>query len=97
MGNIIQWLENHEGTCMWKAYLGIECPGCGMQRSFISLLKGNIIESIHLYPALFPILIMLIVLCLHLKFDFKYGARFLIINFIFTASTMIISYLIKIL
>jgi hypothetical protein len=97
MGNIVQWLENHEGTCMWKTYLGIECPGCGMQRSFISLLKGNVMESIHLFPALLPMIMMLMVLFLHLKFDFKYGAKFLIINFIFTASIILISYLIKIL
>ena len=72
--NFISWLESHQGTCFYKRFLGIECPGCGMQRAFIELLKGNILESIILYPALFPLLFTLIYLVFHLIFNFKHGA-----------------------
>lgn len=28
--------------CVWKYLFGITCPGCGMTRAYISLLKGDI-------------------------------------------------------
>ena len=83
------------GTCFYKKYFGIECPGCGMQRSFIELLKGNIFESIKLYPALLPIIFTFIFLILHLTFKYKNGALILKISFIFTALLMIIAYIVK--
>jgi hypothetical protein len=94
--DMIHWLENHMGSCFYKRYFGIECPGCGMQRSFIELLKGNVVESFLLYPALFPLLFTLFYLILHLIFKYKHGALVLKISFIFTTSIMIIAYIIKI-
>jgi len=46
--------------CSWKETFGIECPGCGAQRSFVELIHGNISESIHLFPALIPLLATII-------------------------------------
>lgn len=83
------------GGCVFKRFFGIECPGCGMQRSIIELLKGNILESIKLYPALLPMIFTLIFLILHLIFRYKNGALILKISFIFTAMLMIISYIVK--
>jgi hypothetical protein len=75
--------------CPIHKFMGIECPGCGMQRAIIELLKGNFIESICAYPALFPISIMLIYLILHLKFQFKNGA--LILKYFFIINSIIVS------
>ncbi len=93
--DFIHWLENHMGSCFYKSHFGVECPGCGMQRSFIELLKGNLTESFFLYPALLPIIFTLVFLILHIIYKYKNGALILKISFIFTASTMIISYIIK--
>lgn len=93
----ISWLEQHEGTCFYKKYFGIECPGCGFQRSFIELLKGNFFESIKLYPALLPLILMYIFLVLHLIFKFKNGARILLYMFITNVFIIITSYILKIL
>lgn len=60
--------------CPAKHFFHIDCPGCGMQRSIIALLKGNLIESLSLYPATIPIFALLIYTALHLKFNFKQGA-----------------------
>jgi hypothetical protein len=46
--------------CLFKSIFGFDCPGCGIQRAFILLLKGQFIESIHMYPALIPTIVMLI-------------------------------------
>ena len=96
MALLINWLESHMMPCFYKKYFGIECPGCGMQRAFIELLKGNLIESIKLYPALLPTIAMFILLFFHLIYKFKQGALYLKISFIFTASIIVINYLYKI-
>jgi hypothetical protein len=93
---MIKWLQTHMGTCAFKEHTGMDCPGCGMQRSFVELLKGNIWESIHLYPGLIPIIFTIIYLILHLTFSFKNGAKVLKISFIFTAIVIVVTYIIKI-
>ncbi|MCX6297235.1 MAG: DUF2752 domain-containing protein [Bacteroidetes bacterium] len=77
MQSIILWLEDHLLTCPYKAVSGFDCPGCGIQRSFIELLKGNFYISWCLYPALFPTIFTLLFTGLHLYFNFKnYEATF---------------------
>lgn len=93
--SVVDWLERHTLPCFYKKYLGIECPGCGMQRAFIELLKGNIIESLKIYPALLPTFFLFTYLILHLIFKFEKGAFVLKISFIFTASIIVVSYTIK--
>ena len=95
MKKIIEWLENHMQPCFYQHYFGIECPGCGMQRAFIELLKANLIESLKLYPALIPIIIMLIFLLLHIIIKIKNGATILKYLFIFNVIIIIINYIIK--
>ncbi len=93
---IIDWLQKHQLPCLYKKILGFDCPGCGMQSAVIELLKGNICESIKLYPALIPIIFMFIFLLLHIIFKIKNGAN--ILKFLFIANTIIIliNYLFKI-
>lgn len=82
---MIDWLENHLIPCFFKSNFGVECPGCGIQRAFIALLRGHIRESIHYHPALIPILITLVVLLLQLKFKHPQGGIFVMWLFIITA------------
>ena len=84
------------GTCSFKEHIGMDCPGCGMQRAFIELLKGNLWESIRLYPGLIPMMFTFIFLALHLIFDFRNGAKILKFSFIFTVAIIVITYIIKI-
>jgi len=93
---MIQWLESHMGTCNFKASTGLDCPGCGMQRAIVELFKGNIWESIHLYPGLIPMVFTFGLLFSHLIFNFKNGAKYLKLSFIITTAIIVISYLIKI-
>jgi hypothetical protein len=90
---IIHWLENHMQSCIYKENLGIECLGCGFQRSLIALLKGNIWESILLYPGLIPMILLFILLILHLVFHFKNGAIWLKYLFFADAAIILINYI----
>ena len=62
---MITWLENHLLPCQLKSILGIECPLCGTQRSFVQLLKGNFAESFAIYPPLIFVLIYFVILTLY--------------------------------
>ncbi len=91
----IFWLEHHYLTCGFKQLTGFDCIGCGIQRAFVLLLKGNIFESFRMYPALIPILVMIVFTIIHLIFKFKKGGTYLMYNFIVVAGLMVINYSIK--
>ncbi len=83
--------------CFYKQISGLDCPGCGMQRSFIELLKGDLTASFKMYPALIPVLLTLSLTAAHLFFKFKNGAAVVKYSFIVTISIVVISYIIKLL
>lgn len=93
--SIIEWLEKNQAPCFWKKTCGIECPGCGMQRAIIALLKGNLWDSILIYPALIPTIFLFSFLILHIIFKFKKGAKVILISFIFVVFIIITNFIIK--
>jgi hypothetical protein len=95
MDSVITWLENHQIPCLYHRVLGIECPGCGLQRSFIELLKGNLGESFMIYPPLLPVMCLFGFLLLHLVFHFKKGANILKISAFIAGGIMFINYMIN--
>ncbi len=94
--NTVDWLEQHLLQCPSKMLLHIDCPGCGLQRGIILLLKGNFAESFKLYPAAAPIMILFAYLTLHIIFRFKNGARNLKFLFMFCAGIILVHYIYKI-
>ncbi len=54
----IKWLQNHLIPCPFKYLTGIDCPGCGFQRSVIALIQGNFHKSFLLYPPAIPLLLL---------------------------------------
>ena len=95
MGSFIEWLKTHLLTCPSKYFFHLDCPGCGLQRSFVALLEGDIEKSFQLYPATVPLLFSLVFTALHLKFNFKQGAFIIKSSFIFTVSIIVIFYIYK--
>lgn len=51
--------------CLSKTLFGIECLGCGFQRAFLLLLKGEFSMAFQMYPAVYTTLIFLGFLGLH--------------------------------
>jgi hypothetical protein len=91
----IQWIEEHLLPCPSKYFFGIDCPGCGMQRSFLELIRGNFAESFFLYPALLPILVTFVLLGIHLKYKLNRGPQFILSSFVFSVSIIVVSFVIK--
>ena len=92
---MIDWLEAHMGTCAFVKYLNIECPGCGIQRAFIALLRGEFSQSIHLFPALIPYITTILLLIVQMIFRFQKGAYIIMYSFIISVVIMMLSYIIK--
>ena len=92
----IEWLEKRQMPCFYKSLFGVECPGCGMQRSIIALLRGEFVESFKLYPALISTVVMLVFLVVHLFCHLKNGAKILVWLFVFNTVIVVASYLYKI-
>jgi len=71
--NFLQWLEGMELPCPSRKFLHIECPGCGLQRSMMALLRGEWVQSWTYYPALVPIILLVVFALVHLRKKFKFG------------------------
>ncbi|HEU4717431.1 MAG TPA: DUF2752 domain-containing protein [Bacteroidia bacterium] len=91
---LADWLENHMLSCPYRSLTGFDCPGCGFQRSLVLLLRGEFFESVHLYPALIPILSTFVFLFIHLIFKFEKGGIIVKWLFIFSVAVIVVSYVI---
>lgn len=55
--------------CVFKKYLGISCPGCGLTRAFTSILTGNILKSFSYNILAFFIFLLGIVFFIMIIYD----------------------------
>jgi hypothetical protein len=92
---MIEWLEQHLFTCFFKAHFGFECPGCGLQRAFISLLKGNLSESIHYHAALIPFMLTLVLLLAQIILKRDNGGKVVMWSFIITSAITMVQFVVR--
>lgn len=91
---LVDFLEKNMLSCQWKE-LGLECTGCGLQRSVIHLLRGEFSEALLVYPAIYTLIFMFAFLAVHLKFNFKEGARILKWLFVLNITIIVVHYILK--
>lgn len=82
--------------CPIKFVTGFDCPGCGLQRSFYLLLKGEFSESFLQFPPLLFFIITLIFLSVHLYKKQDVSRKRMMLSFYATSSVMMINYFYKI-
>jgi hypothetical protein len=88
-------LEDYMLPCLNKRFFGIDCLGCGLQRGFIHLIKGEFVAAFNIYPAIYTLVLLGIFLLLNFKFKFK-NSRKIIITFAFiNILIIVVSYFIK--
>jgi hypothetical protein len=81
--------------CLNKKLFGLDCLGCGFQRSLLHVIKGDFIAAFNVYPAIYTLILLAIFLILNLKFKFKSGKKIIIIFTIINVLIIITSYFIK--
>ncbi len=92
---MISWLEQRQVPCLFKKAFHLDCPGCGMQRSGIALLRGDITGSLQLYPALLLILVFFIYLAADKKFHFRFSTKITQLGIACIFITILVSYIFK--
>jgi hypothetical protein len=88
-------LEDYMLPCLNKKLFGLDCLGCGFQRSLLHVIKGDFIAAFNVYPAIYTLILLAIFLILNLKFKFKSGKKIIIIFTIINVLIIITSYFIK--
>jgi ATPase subunit of ABC transporter with duplicated ATPase domains len=63
--------EDYLLPCLNKKLFGVDCPGCGIQRSIVHVAKGEFTDAFYMYPAIYTLLVFAIFLALNWKFKFK--------------------------
>jgi uncharacterized membrane protein YozB (DUF420 family) len=58
-------MEEYMLPCLNKKLFGIDCFGCGTQRSLALLLKGDFVGAFTMYPAIFTTILFFIAVGLH--------------------------------
>ena len=82
--------------CMNKSLFGVDCIGCGIQRSLLLLVNGEFTKALYQFPAVYTTLLLFGLIGLHL-IDKKRNYQKIIIGLaIINALIMIISYIYKI-
>jgi hypothetical protein len=89
-------VEDHLIPCMWKKNFGLECFGCGMQRSAVLLFQGEFTAAFKMYPAIYTLILLFGMLLLHLKFNFKYGHKIILALFVTNVIIIVTNYILKI-
>lgn len=61
--------------CVNKQILGFECPGCGIQRAFALVFQGKLIDGFLMYPAIYTLVLLGIVLLTSYFYKFKHSTK----------------------
>ena len=88
-------MEDYMLPCLNKKLFGLDCPGCGLQRSVALLWQGDLMWALQMYPAIFPLLALLGFLVSGLFIRFKYAHEIKLSLMLLTVGTILVSYLIK--
>ena len=88
-------VEDYMLPCLNKRLFGIECPGCGIQRSVAFLLKGDFAAAFHMYPAIYTLILLSGFLIINLFVKFKYQTIIKMSLIILNVLIILISYFIK--
>lgn len=88
-------LEDFMLPCLTKKMFGIDCLGCGMQRSALFLFKGDFSSAFYMYPAIFTLIILFLFTIFHLVFKFKNGHTAILGLFILNIIIILTNYILK--
>jgi hypothetical protein len=82
--------------CMNKSLFGVDCIGCGAQRSILLLINGEFIKAFYQFPAIYTTILLFIFIGLHLINKKRDYQKIIIALAIINTIIMIISYIYKI-
>jgi len=88
-------MEDFMLPCLNKKFFGINCPGCGAQRSLSLLFHGEIAEAFQMYPATFTLIPLLGFLLADNFFNIKYANKIIITLMVSSVVLILGNYILK--
>jgi len=88
--------EDYMLPCLNKKLLGIECFGCGFQRSILLLFQGEFIAAFKMYPAIYTLIVFAVFLILNMFYKYKYAEKIKLILVVLNVVIIVTSYILKI-
>lgn len=88
-------LEEYMFPCFNKKLFGVDCMGCGLQRGFSLLIQGEFVEAFKMYPAIYPLVLLFIVIGINTFKSFKHSHKIIVTLGITSAIIIIASFIIK--
>lgn len=92
---VLLGVENYMLPCFTKKIFGFDCPGCGLQRSLVHLIKGEFSAAFHMYPAIYPMLILFGFLAVDKFYPFKFSNKITILLVTTTVGMILTNYILK--
>jgi hypothetical protein len=81
--------------CLSKTLFGLDCLGCGFQRSLLLILNGEFAAAFKIYPAIYALVLFLGIGILHYIDKHHNYKKLLIKTGIITGIFMIMGYIYK--
>jgi len=89
------FIEDFMLPCLNKKLFGIECMGCGMQRSIALVFQGKFEDAFFMYPAVYSLMILSGVIVFSLFKNFKSSNRIITILAILNGIIILTNFIFK--
>ncbi len=88
-------MDKYMLPCLNKKLFGVECMGCGIQRSISLIFQGEFSEAFHMYPAIYTLILLFSIIAFNLVKSFKYAYKIIFPLAILNCIIIISSFVIK--
>ncbi len=89
-------IDNYMLPCLNKTLFGVECLGCGIQRSISLIFQGQFAAAYKMYPAIYTLIILVLFLIFNFFIKFKHGYKVKMSLIFINVIIIVVSYLLKI-
>jgi len=88
-------IEKYMLPCLTKKIIGIDCPGCGLQRAVLLLLKGEFGAAFTKYPPIYALLSLVIFFTVSRFIRINHANKIMLTLLLITTTIMIANYILK--
>ncbi len=88
-------MEKYMLPCMFKRIFGLDCIGCGIQRSCNFILQGEFVKALIVFPAIYTTIIFFLASAFYLIDPKHRNSKIVVFLAISNAFIMITSYVYK--
>ncbi|WCO03015.1 DUF2752 domain-containing protein [Psychroserpens ponticola] len=87
--------EEYMLPCLNKKLFGLDCMGCGMQRSVALIFQGDLIAAFYMYPAIYSLIALIGFIILNNFRNFKHAYKIIVILAVLNAIIILGNFIYK--